>query len=212
MDNKKIIEKALKGEDYSADTVDFTPEQKTALGVEILNAADAAAKAELAKVNGLRQEGQRIIAKTEEEKKKGEQTFTDKLRDEQIQKAKTRFYSDKAFPITEEQKVLLDAEFKRLDTGKIDADLIFNDLKKAYVAVNADTFLAEREKSIEDKANAARYNAGASFASHAAASPDGKEYSQEAKAAVAAAQKQGLKLSLDAAEKVVKQGMDRKFR
>ena len=66
MDYKNIVEKAVKGEDYSVDVKDFTDEQKKELDVAIAQGAKVAADSELARVAALRKEGKRVEDKNNE--------------------------------------------------------------------------------------------------------------------------------------------------
>lgn len=205
MDNKKIIEKALKGEDYSADIKDFTPEQKTAFNLELSNTADSEARTNLAKAQGLRKSAEEAERKAQE----GNKGQSEQFRKEQVDKAASRLFTQFSIPEDKRQSIL--ETFKKIDSGKIDSDLIFNDLKIAYAASNADTLIDAETKVKEGVANAARHNAGAAFSQNFQPTPDGKEYSKEAKALVTEGLKKGIVIKIEDAERIAKQGFDRKL-
>lgn len=206
MDNKKIIEKALKGEDYSVDIKDFSQEQKTAFNLELSNAADAEARTNLAKAQGLRKAADAAATRVNDAGTAASEQF----RKEQVEKAASRLFSQFSIPEDKKQSIL--DTFKKIDSGKIDSDLIFNDLKIAYAATNADTLIDAENKVKEGTANAARHNAGAAHTQNFQPTPDGKEYSKEAKALVTEGAKKGISIKIEDAERISKQGMERIFR
>jgi len=61
------------------------------------------------------------------------------FREEQVQKAKTRLFD--SVSLTDEEKAAVNEKFERLDTGKIDADLIYLDLVSSVAAANPNKFL-----------------------------------------------------------------------
>ncbi len=210
MEIKEIVEKALKGEDYQEDIKDFEPENLKNLDLEIGKAAKAEAAAELAKVSGLRKERQRLETPPPEKK---EDLVQSQLRTENIALAKEEFFADARFKLSDEEKVLLEAEFKKLDSGKINPKLILVDLKKAYVAINSDKLLDSQERMQGYEKNAAEFNANMAGGSAGAGSPDESKYSQQAKDLHKTWIKQGLKgKTLDDAQKLADRGENWKDR
>lgn len=215
MDNKVIIEKALKGEDYSVEVKDFTDEQKTKLSLEIRNAAEASSKEELDKVAALRKEKQRLEEKPLEPPKKPDVPPADdkmkQFRDEQVIKAKGLFFTQ--FKLDDAQKAALEAEFTRLDTGKMDADLILGDLKRAYAVINADALIDTQQKFNKGMTEAERRNAMMVDQS-GINSPENDKFSPEAKKLYMEWQKAGIigpTYSLEAAQRVVSSGNSRQL-
>lgn len=206
MDIKEIVDKALKGEDVSELTKDFDADKSTEFGKAMKKAADE----ELAKVAALRKEGDRI-AKPPEQKPDDVQA---KFRQEQIDKAKERLYSDPQYPLTEDEKKSLEDTFSRIDSGKIDADNILKDFKRAYAAVKSDDLISARDKVTTFEKNAADFTAGGANASGGLSPEDETKYSKEAKELYASWQKAGMtgaNRTLDAAQRVSSQGTIRRL-
>lgn len=76
------------------------------------------------------------------------------FRQEQVKKAKDRLYA--TVTLTEEEKAKVEENFTRLDTGKIDSDLIYTDLLSAVAASNPDQYLtlSQRQAKQEEDARA----------------------------------------------------------
>jgi hypothetical protein len=205
MDTTKIVEKALKGEDYSVDIKDFSDEDKTKVTIAIRDAADVAAKANLAKLAGTGKEIQRREEKEKNEAKEDQvfQTFAS----EQLAEAKKTFYSNPDYPLTDAQKAQVEAEFK---TNKVDAKLIAEDLKKFYVSLDPDKFLKASKRATELEKGAAQFNAGAAGGpSNTGAPGDESKYTPAAKNLFSMWRQQGLtKKTLDDAQKLVNRGFD----
>lgn len=207
MDIKEIVGKELAGEDVTALTKDFTDEQKKEYNKVFISQSEEEKKKKLNEITGLR------TAKAALEQKNGtieaeqNKQFQEKARGEQLVKARSKFIAD--FGLTEEQTKRLDEEFKTVDSGKIDADLIYVDLKKAYATANADTLIeAEKQKKILEK-NAADFNADAAGGGNSGGGgSQGKQYSPAAYEAVKQAKAAGIPLTLDQAESGLKFGKD----
>lgn len=203
MDTSKIVEKALKGEDYSADVKDFSDEDKTKVALAIRDAADVAAKENLKKMNALKLESERREEKKDEGKKAEDVVLA--FAGEQMSEAKKRFFSNPDLKLTDAEKAKIEAEFK---TSKIDANLIVEDLERFYVSLNPKKFLADSKKATELEKGAANYNAGAANGgSSGGGSPDESKYSEAAKTLFRMWQSKGLKKkTLDEAESIIKRG------
>lgn len=158
-------------------------------------------------IKALRQEKQRVktLAETTQ------QEFSKKFREEQIGKAKQRFYSEFS-DLDEQSKKAVDEEFVRTDSGKIDAENIYQDYVGAYAKLNAPSLIEAKKEKEKLEKNAAEYNAQMASSMGSGQPTEGKTYSQEAYDIVKKAVQEGLRLTLDEAERVVKQGLTRKFK
>lgn len=161
MDYKNIVEKAIKGEDYTADIKDFTDDQKKELSLEIVKGAKIASDAELVKVVALRKEGERIAPKAPAVEDAG----FNKFKDEQEAQAKKEFFSNPDYPLTDAEKVTFENTYKKLYSGEVSKEGVTSVLKMAYGAVKPDELVSARKKVAEGEEGARRYNAGAAGAS-----------------------------------------------
>lgn len=199
MDTKAIVEKALKGEAYQDDIKDFTPEQLVSFNTSVKEAS----RLELEKVSALRKEGQRV----EEKNRISDTAFSEKFRVEQINKAKSRFDSDPRFVLSDKEKTSFETEFKKLDDGSYDAELIFNNMKRTFAVVKADDLIDGRAKAAEYEKNAANFNAQMAGGSGFISAADDEKYSQPAKDLYKEWQKAGYKnKTLDQAQKIADGG------
>lgn len=204
MDIKEIAKKALAGEDYSTLITEFTPEQHIELSKELRSAGDE----ELKRVSALRQEGRRLETKTPTDDKKTVDVFA-QFRTEQVEQAKTKLFSNTKFNLSQEEKALVEEKFKRLDSGKVDKELIYNDFLEAYAAVRSSKLISDSEKSFEFEKNAAQFNAAGAGGTSGMSSPDDAKYSQAAKDLFREFQKAGIMdKSIDDCQKIVSKGKD----
>ena len=203
MDIKVIVDKALKGEDYSAELKDVPEAEQAGVYVAIKNAAKEEADKEFARKQALKKDGERI----DEKKKTEEKNIFEKFQTEQFEKAKARFFSDSRFTFKDEptkQKVV--EEFAKINSGSVDSENIFNDLKKAYALVNSDELLNQREKLVQFEKGAIDYNSMSANAKGGAGGKDEGTYSQTARELYVELQKSGFKKTLDECEALVKKG------
>src|SRR5260221_286639 len=150
MDTKEIVEKALKGEDYSILIKDMSDEEQTKVKLAIRDAATTAAKEGLEKVTGLRQ-----AEKALKDKKDAETTgVLESFKKEQLEKAKRKFFSDPDFTLTDVQKTQFEAEITARGIQSTDAEFVFDELKKIYGSLNVDNLISEKKKAIEGKKGA----------------------------------------------------------
>jgi hypothetical protein len=163
-------------------------------------------KKETEKIVALRQERRRVA----EDAASKEKDFSQRFRNEQLVKAKTRFFAGFS-DLKEEDKAKIEAAFAKIDSGHIDADLILGDLRQAYAAVNADSLLATKQHQDEMTRQAAEFNASQATPSGTGQPGEEKKYSDEAIAYVREARQQGVDLTLDEAESTLKRGMKRVY-
>ena len=213
MDNKEIAKKILSGEDVSTLIKDFTDEQKISLNKEILAEGENAKKAVLEEVTALRKEKNRVndLANKKPDDPKPEINDQQKqFRSEQVIKAKNRLMSE--FGLKPEEMTKVEEAFKTIDSGKIDSDFIFADLKKAYVTVNPDIFIDAKRNVENFQRNAVDALAdAANGGGSGAGGNEGKKYSDKAMAWAKEAKKQGIELTAEQAESTLEKGLKRTY-
>jgi dsDNA-specific endonuclease/ATPase MutS2 len=167
-----------------------------------------AKRAEAERVEKLKKEAEGISGqanKTKEDLEKDKAEVT-QFRREQILKAKEKFLT--TFPDAKEKIDLIDEKFGRLDSGKIDSDFIYSDFVSAYAASDPDGYLAARQKAEDLKKNAEKLNAGS--AGYSSSKPaDGSEAKKFDEKTTQVAKEAGI--SEEAADKVLKQGLTRRY-
>jgi len=201
MEHKEIIEKEINGEDVTELKKDFTEEQTHEYNLGFRKASSEAKTKELEELKALRLEKKRVADKTSDN-----DTVVKQFREEQVGKAKEKFFSDARFPLTAEQKTEFEENFKRLDTGKVDSDLIFKDLTKVYAYMNGDTLLSSQEKLKDMEKQAQEFNSQGAFGTGGnPGSPDESKFSESAKQLYKAWQKAGYgsTYTLERAQRVV---------
>lgn len=178
------------------------------------------AKEEFGKVNGFRQEKQRLEGLVTEKKTELEKMSTTppttppipasdenmkQFREEQKLKAIKRLKTEMNISDSDLQAVT--EVFAKVDSGKIDSDLIYDELVGAYAFVNKDAFVSTtREKQEREAAAAAETEAAAGGASGAPAGSNPPKYQP---AVSALAKKAGI--SEDAAQRIATQGTKRVY-
>lgn len=205
MDTKVIIEKALKGEDYSVEMNAIPEDKRDSVLIEIRKSVKEAADAEQARLVGIRQ----AIAANEDKGKKKVEDF-DRFKTDQIEIAKSKFFADPNFQLDEANKTKLLEEYSKNNSGSVDASLIFNDLKKTYASIFADDLLKAKLKLSDMEKNAAAYNAGSANASGGINTPENDKYSKEVKNLFKLWQDSGMATgkTLDDAQKIIDSGQN----
>lgn len=173
---------------------------------EILAEAEGrrgARQAEETKLNDLTPkvtEAQTIIAEAERLKGPTLSPEMQSLRAENIEKAKQRLPANVRSDAS--RMVLVMDAFKRLDTGKLDADNIYRDLLSAVASTEPERFLELSQDAEQRAANAAReLEAQAAGGGGAPSKEEAAKYSQEV---VDLAKNAGI--TLEAAKRQVEQG------
>ena len=202
MDTKILVDKALKGEDYSKEIEALPEEQRTQAHLEIRKGLKEASDAEQVRLVGLRQ-----AAKAIEDKGKEKTEDFARFKQDQIEIAKAKFFSDPKFPIKEEAKEAFLAEYAKNNSGAVDANLILNDFKRNYASFFADDLLKDRETLASMAKGAAAFNAGGANAAGTIDTPENEKYSKEAKNLFMLWKSEGHgDKTLDQAEAIVKSG------
>lgn len=180
-----------------------------------------AAKVEVDKVSGLREakrvENDRVVnakaeadrleaaAKAEREKNQPQTPEMRQFREEQILKAKNKLFS--TVELTDEQKVVVEEKFKRLDSGKIDSDLIYEDFLSSVAAANPQKYMSLSEKQRESERAAALELERQAAAG--GAPPTGEQKKKFSDEALALASQAGI--TPEAAQKQTQEGMRRTY-
>jgi len=112
------------------------------------------------------------------------------------------------FTVDEAAKTQILTEYSKNNSGSIDADLIFNDLKKCYALVNSDSLIDTKQKAAKMEKDAAAFNAsGAGFNGAGAGGADDKtEYSSAAKDLYQKLSASGFKKTLAECQQMVDKG------
>lgn len=206
MDNKEIIEKALKGESIDSFTANFSEDQKKQLNSEIIKAAEDLKRKTLEELKGLREEKNRVITTTEDAKKSKEIEILNSFKKDQQEKAKAKFIADFKIP---PEKVSEYDEFLK-DSVIVDADKIYESLTKQYAFKNSDILLKNSKDFEEAKKNAKFFEADlANGGGGSVGSPEDAKYSDAAKQLYKEWQKSGVKHTLEDAQRVVDNGLTR---
>lgn len=195
--NESIVDKYIAGditdEEFTAEIEKLSPEQKETVRKE----AESKKPDILKEIVGLKKERDRQAVKTDED-------FSRKFRDEQVNKAKVRFYKD--FSIEESNQSEYESMFVKQDEGHVDADLIYANLKRIYGYHNADILLDGRVDADESARRAADFSArGASptGASGAGSSSESDPIPSEVAEFISRAKKQGIDFTPEQAKKAL---------
>lgn len=161
-----------------------------------------------AKATEAEQAAEKALKIAEEAAKGGKPQISPEMsqfRTEQVDKAKAKLFS--TVKLTDEEKAIVLEKFARLDTGKLDADFIYQDLISSVAAANPTKYLELTKSQEENQAEAQAELARQAAAGNAPpAGQDPKKYSEEA---LSLAKKADI--SPEAATKQIAQGMSRVY-
>jgi hypothetical protein len=208
----KYLGGEMSKEDFDSELAKLSPDDKKVFDEkmstpEMKKKLSDAAQAELVKVEALRKEGQRL-----KDKQDKPTDFASKMRDENVEKAKVRFFDKYKIP-AEEQQHYVDL-FKTNDSGHVSEELIYSDFTKIYSVEHSDELLGLKEKFENMEAGGEDFNArgaGAHGGSGSGGGDGGKKYSQEVMDWVKESARQGVTITPEQAEKVLNRGMKRTF-
>lgn len=146
------------------------------------------------------------LIKQEEEKLSKTKDQGAQFRQEQVDKARDKFFKEYNVPAEKQAEYL--EKFKALDTGKVDSDLIYQDFVGVHAFLNKDTLLKAQQDQIEsqriaDEELARQANGGQGGGGHQDAPP---KYSKEA---TELAKKAGI--TEESANRQITEGMERKL-
>jgi hypothetical protein len=165
----ELLEKSPEQKLQEIQKLDFEVSAKKAE----LERLDAEGKAktveEQSRRDALRQEYDRLltdVTRMREEKRKKDETFQERFRREQLEKAQERFFKEFGYEDYKLKDELM-ANFEKYDSGSLDSENIYRDLKRAHVAMNPDKYIEieNRVKRSQEAAKAAMADAsGSAFA------------------------------------------------
>lgn len=160
-------------------------------------------------LKALRKEKNRVEKKIEVSPAKDEVNYGEKFRQEQIAKAKDKFFKDRG--ITEAEQSAYEEAFKNSGSKNVDSELIYRDFQSIYASRNASRLLEQEDKLKEMEKNAAEYNLAGAGPGATAAGDDDKKYDTAVYQFVERSRKAGTPLTLEQADKYLRQGNSRTF-
>lgn len=209
MDTKEIVEKALKGEDYSLLIKDLPVEEQTKIKLAVRDAADAAAKVNLEKVDALHKEEQRLKDKKDNQVSDVLESF----KKEQVEKAKKRFFADTDYPLTDAEKISLESEINSKGIQSTDAEFVFDEIKRIYGSLKVDSLISDKKKAEEGQRGAERFNSQAAGANNSGPTGDPDKYTAPVKELWQKVVQSGHKnFTLDDAKRLFEKGTGYKSR
>lgn len=211
MDTKEIVEKVLKGEDYSTLVKELTPEKQTEALIAVRDALDSQVKNKQGDLKKATDDLISVRKGIKDIEDKGKPPIPDVLetfKKEQLEKAKRKFFSDPRYPVTAEQRQKIETQIEGRGITSTDSDFVFDEIKQIYGAITVDTLIDEREKAVKGQQGAARFvqsQAGAPQGS--GGTPDPDKYSTQVQELWSAVVKSGHKnFTLDDAKKQFEKG------
>lgn len=196
--------------DYHKFLVTATSEAKSEVsGLREAKRAEAERVEKLqAKATEAEQAAEKALKIAEEAAKGGKPTISPEMsqfRTEQVDKAKAKLFS--TVKLTDEEKAVVLEKFTRLDTGKLDADFIYNDLISSVAAANPTKYLQLTQGQEQAQAEAQAELERQAAAGHAP--PPGKDQKKYSDEALSLAKKADI--SPESATKQIAQGMTRVY-
>lgn len=212
MDFKEIAKKVVEGGNADELTKGLDPKGQADVWNEVGSLRKKEADAELAKTEAIRKERQRLEGDVDGTRRAAADDIRNQLRGEQIDIAldiaENRLIT-KGIKLSPEEKTNLKNSFKTFDSGKFDASLIASDFLRAYGALNAEKLIDDSSQRFSMERGASEFNSGSAAAGSAGAgTPPEPPMSSSVKAALQAAQKYGVPLSREEAERAEKRGTD----
>ena len=210
MDTKEIVERVLKGEDYSTLVKEVPAEKQPEILLAVRDALDSQVKAKQGDVKKATEDLIGVRKGIDDIKAKqgaGVQDVMESFKKEQIEKAKRKFFSDTRYPVTDEQRIQIENELTAKGIQSTDADFVFDEIKKVYGALNVDTLIAEREKAAKGAQGAARFTTGQAGGSNTGPTGDPDKFSPQVRELWQKVVESGHKnFSLDDAKRLFEKG------
>lgn len=205
MEHTELVEKYVKGEIDDAAFTTAYESLDTPKKIEVDTALRAAKPSILSEISGLRKEREKV-KEQKIEAEKPPVDFMEKFRAEQVEKAKRKLFAD--FEVEDKDRAAYDADFARMDDGAVDADLIFENLKRIYAARNVDKLLSARNNASSGASGAADYIARQAGGAGKSGSPSSmKEDDPRVTRVVEAARREGIEMTADEARRGLEAGM-----
>lgn len=212
-----FLEDTVSADDFEAELNKLSSEDKTKFyqGITPEKQAALAKKSEelVGKITALRKEGKRLEdKKTPPAGGEGEGTdYAKQLRTENVGKAFDRFFKD--FEISAEQQQLYKDLFAQNDKNHVDVELIYKNLESIYASQNSGELLKLRERVKNMERDGEEFNAQGA-GNHGGAGDGGqggKKFPKEVHDWVAESRRQGIDISLEQAERVLNNGLSRRY-
>ena len=181
METKEIVERVLKGEDYSVLVKEVPAEKQPEILLAVRDALDSQVKTKVGDVKKATEDLISVRKGIDDIKAKQNADIPNVLesfKKEQIEKAKRKFFSDPRYPVTAEQRIQIENELTSKGITSTDADFVFDEIKKVYGSLNVDTLIAEREKAAKGVQGANKFTTGQAGASNSGPSGDPDKYSK----------------------------------
>jgi len=181
MDTKDIVDRVLKGEDYSVLLKEVPEEKQLDVRVAVRDALDSQVKQKVGDVKKATEDLISVRRGIDDIKSKKEDSINNTLetfKKEQLEKAKKRFFSDPRFEMNDEQRKIMESEIQSKGLQSTDSDFAFEELKKVYASLFADVLLEKIEKNMRGSQGAARFIQGQASGSNTGPTGDPDKYSQ----------------------------------
>jgi len=210
MDTKEIVERVIKGEDYSTLVKDLPSEKQIEVGTAVRDALDSQikmGKGDLKKATEDLISVRQGIDKIKEKQNESQNQVIETFKKEQVEKAKKKFFSSEDFPLTNEQKTQLETELSNKNFASTDSDFVFEEIKKVYGSLFIDQVLSEKKKAIAGQNGAQQFIINQAGANNSGPVGDPDKYSTPVKELWAAVQSKGFKnYTLDKAKEDFEKG------
>ena len=172
----EILEKSPEQKQADIQKLDFEVSAKKAELERIEAEGKAKTIEEQSRRDALKQEHERLlndVTRMREEKRKKDETFQERFRREQLTKAQERFFKEFGYDDFKLKDELM-ANFEKYDSGSLDAENIYRDLKRSHVAMNPDKYIDIENRVKKSQEAASLANADASNSGFASGSlPEG---------------------------------------
>ena len=210
METKEIVERVLKGEDYSVLVKEVPADKQPEILLAVRDALDSQVKAKVGDVKKATEDLISVRKGIEDIKTKQNADIPNVLesfKKEQIEKAKRKFFSDPRYPVTAEQRIQIENELTAKGITSTDADFVFDEIKKVYGSLNVDTLIAERDKAAKGAQGAAKFTTGQAGGSNTGPTGDPDKFTAPVRELWEAVVKSGHKnFTLDDAKRLFEKG------
>lgn len=197
METKELLDKFINGEftqeQFDTEVLKLSPEAKAQLEKEAAEKMPSAVE----RLKGVRKGIDAISQKNAQD----DSNFAIKLRDENLQAAKLEAF--KKFKIKDEDRESFMEAFKKFDTGNVTVDNIFEDMKRTYASLNADTLLTLQEQQEQREQEAEDFNANNGGGGSGGGGDPTKKISKEVKALMEKSAKMGRPMTAERAERAL---------
>ena len=180
MDTKEIVERVLKGEDYSVLVKEVPADKQPEILLAVRDALDSQVKAKQGDVKKATEDlisVRKGIDDIKDKKNAEIPNILESFKKEQVEKAKKKFFSDPRYPVTADQRIQIENELTTRGVTSTDADFVFDEIKKVYGAINVDTLTDAVEKARKGANGATKFIIGQAGGSNSGPTGDPDKYS-----------------------------------